>query len=56
MNYDKTNVVRIGSRRKCQTSFTRDMNFCWDPGIFRVLGIKFYTDSQYELRKQARRD
>ena len=21
------------------------MNFCWDPGIFKVLGIKFCTDT-----------
>ena len=24
--------------------FLRDMNFCWDPGIFTVLGIKFSAD------------
>ena len=27
-----------------QVHFLRDMNFCWDPGIFTVLGIKFSTD------------
>ena len=25
--------------------FLRDMNFCWDPGIFQVLGVKFSTDT-----------
>jgi hypothetical protein len=22
----------------------RDRNFCWDPGIFRYLGVKLTTD------------
>ena len=39
MNYDKIYAVWIGSRRRCQIRFIRDMNFCWDPGIFKVLGI-----------------
>ena len=41
---DKIQVVWIGSRKKSQVRFLRDMNFCWDPGIFTVLGIKFSTD------------
>ena len=46
MNYDKTNAVWIGSGRKYQIRFMRDMNFCWDPGIFKVLGIKFCIDTK----------
>ena len=46
MHYDKTNVVWIGSRRKCQVRFLRDMNFCWDPGIVIVLGVKLSTDTK----------
>ena len=41
---EKTQVVWTGSRKKSQVRFLRDMNFCWDPGIFTVLGIKFSTD------------
>ena len=44
MNNDKTIAVWIGSRKNCGLRFSRDMNFCWDPGIFKVLGIKFCTD------------
>ena len=39
MNNDKTQIVWIGSQA------LRDMNFCLDPGIFIVLGIKFSTDT-----------
>ena len=44
MNCDKTIVVWIGSRKNCGVRFCRDRNFCWDPGIFKVLGVKFSTD------------
>ena len=65
MNYDKTTAVRIDSRRKCQIRFMMDMNFCWDPGIFKVLGIKFciatkqivninYENKLEEIRKMFR--
>jgi hypothetical protein len=46
MNNDKTQIVWIGSRKNCKVRFMRDMNFCWDPGIFKVLGIKFSTDTE----------
>ena len=49
MNYDKTNVVWTGSRIKCQVRFLRDVNFCWDPGILRVLGVKFSTDTKQRV-------
>ena len=32
------------AEKKSQVRFLRDMNFCWDPGIFTVLGTKFSTD------------
>ena len=35
----------IGSKKNSKVRFLRDMNFCWDPGIFQVLGIKFSTDT-----------
>ena len=65
INYDKPSVVWIGSRRKCQVTFLRDMNFCWDPGIFRGLGVKFSTNTKqivainyenklYEIHKSLR--
>ena len=31
-------------KKNCQVQFLRDMKICWDPGIFKVLGIKFSTD------------
>ena len=44
MNYEKTQVVWIGCRKKCGIKYLRDMNFCWDPGTFRYLGISFSVD------------
>ena len=35
----------IGSKKNSKVRFLRDMNFCWDPGIFQVLFIKFSTDT-----------
>ena len=43
INPDKTQIVWIGSTKNCGRRYLRDKNFCWDPGIFRVLGIKFST-------------
>ena len=45
MNNEKTKAVWIGSRKNFRLRFSRDINFCWDPGIFKVLGIKFCTDT-----------
>ena len=49
MNYKKTVVVWLGSKKKSNERFMRDRNFLWDPGgpnesIFKYLGIKFSTD------------
>ena len=44
INSEKTNVIWIGSMRNSDVRFLRDENFCWNPGIFRCLGIKFCTD------------
>ena len=41
MNYDKTQIVWIGSRKHSKVRILRDMNVCWNPGIFRVLGVNF---------------
>ena len=43
MNYDKAQIVWTGSRKHSKVRFLRDMNFCWNPGIFRVLGNKLQT-------------
>ena len=37
----------IGSKKKSKVHFLRDVNFCWDPGIFTVLGTKFCTDTEH---------
>ena len=45
MNNEKTQVVWIGSRRNCGIRYMTDRNFQWDPGIFRILGVNFSTDT-----------
>lgn len=44
INYEKTHVVWIVSRKNSQIRFLRDKKFCWDPGIFKYLGILFSTN------------
>ena len=56
MNHDKTKVIWIGSKKNSQVQFLRDMNFCLDPGIIKVLGMTFSTSTdqinvtQYEAK------
>ena len=56
INNDKTVAVWIGSRKNCGVKFLRDRNFCWDPGIFKVLGVKLSTnlESISELNFEAK--
>ena len=44
INAEKTNIVWIGGRKHSNTKCLRDENFCWNPGMFRILGISFCTD------------
>jgi len=44
INYEKTQVIWIGSRKNCQVRYMRDRNFCWDPGTFKYLGVSFSTN------------
>lgn len=55
INNDKTQVVWIGTKKNSQIRYMRDINFQWDPGIFRVLGIKFSTavDNMSELNYEG---
>ena len=46
MNNNKRQIVWIDSQRNSQVQFQRGMNVCWDPGIFKVLGVKFSTDTE----------
>ena len=48
-NDEKTQVVWIGSKINCRVRFLRDMNFCWVPGMFKVLGIKCCTDTDRSI-------
>ena len=41
INNDKTCIVWITSKKHSQVSFLRDVNFFWDPIIFKILGITF---------------
>ena len=43
----KKRKVWIGSKKHSQVRFMRDMNLiCWDPGIFKMLGVTFSTDTE----------
>ena len=63
MNTEKTNVIWIGCEKNSVTKFLRDENFCWNPGIFRILGISFCTnidrvgdlnfDSKLDTKKES---
>ena len=44
MNYDKTVVVWIGSKRNSNVKFMPELNFNWNPVTFRVLGVVFSTN------------
>ena len=43
MNTDKPCIVWIGSTKHSQIRCMRDMNFCWDPGICKILRVAFST-------------
>ena len=50
INFQKTNVIWLGSKKNSQERFLRDMNFTWDPGgeqnsKFKYLGIIFSTNT-----------
>ena len=44
MNYDKTVVVWIGSKRNSNVKFMPELNFYWNPVTFTVLGVVFSTN------------
>ena len=44
MNADKTKVVWIGAKRKSDIKFMHDLNFEWNPAVFKVLGIVFSVE------------
>ena len=41
MNFEKTQIVWIGSQKNSNIRYMRDKNFIWNPGIFKLLGIVF---------------
>ena len=45
INFDKTQIIWIGSQKNCGIKYMRDKNFVWDPGTFTVLGITFSTNT-----------
>ena len=44
INFQKTQVVWLGSQKNCNIRYLRDKNFLWDPGIFCYLGVQFSLD------------
>ena len=45
INKEKTIIVWLGSMKNSNERFLRNENFCWNPGIFRILGILFSVDT-----------
>ena len=43
MNYDKTMVIWIGSRKHSLVKFMPELNLIWNPVTFKVLGVVFST-------------
>ena len=51
INFQKTIIVWLGSKKNCNERFLRDMNFTWDPGgaensKIKYLGVFFSTNIQ----------
>ena len=41
INFEKSQIIWLGSQKNCGIRFMRDKNFVWDPGTFKILGIIF---------------
>ena len=46
INYEKTQVIWIGSRKNSDTVYLPELNLTWNPPCFKVLGVVFSTDLQ----------
>ena len=46
INFDKTNVVWIGSEKDLRISFLPPLQFKWNPATFKVLGVHFSTNTE----------
>ena len=61
MNYDKTLVVWIGSRRNSNVKCMAELNISWSPVTFRVFGVVYSTNvhetvlTNYENKLNERR-
>ena len=44
LNFDKTEVVWLGSRRGCQVKYAPHLKLKWNPQEFKILGIWFTND------------
>ena len=46
INFDKTNVVWIGSEKDSNIRFLPHLEFKWNTATFKVLGIHFSTNTE----------
>lgn len=44
INFDQTNAVWFGSLKYYRRKYSNEYRTVWDPGIFRILGIKFSVE------------
>ena len=44
INFEKSQIIWLGSQKNSNIRYMRDKNFIWDPGTFKVLGIMFSTN------------
>ena len=45
INFDKSQAVWLGREKNCGIQFMREQNFVWDPGSFKILGIRFSVNT-----------
>lgn len=50
INNEKTQILWIGSQKRCGSKYMRDRNFVWDPGTVKILGVIFSVDMEHMVR------
>ena len=44
INYEKSQVIWIGSKIYCKHAYLPHLKLDWNPKVFKILGIKFTTN------------
>ena len=50
INYNKTEILRIGSLRKSDAKFVSDLPIIWSEGPVKILGIQMYSNLTETVR------